>query len=326
MIKCYNSASYKWQFDTDTGKFMRWGRTKEEDPLYSRIGPEILDIEVSTICDHGCKFCYKNNTSKGMNMSFNTFKTILDKMNGNLTQVAFGIGDLNANPDLRKMMAYCRSNEIVPNITINGRHLDDNWAEYLVSMCGAVSVSNYDKDTCYNAIKKLTDYGLKQVNIHQLLASETWSKCYTLLYDIQDDMRLEKLNATVFLSLKQRGRGEHFNPVTDTMFSDLVTRLLVNHIPFGFDSCTAPKFLKYVETHQQYKHLFPYIEPCESALFSSYVNVKGSFYPCSFTENNEGLDVVRCGDFVKEIWNNPSVELWRTLLLGCNRNCPAYKI
>lgn len=49
------------------------GKTKEEDPEYAPF-PEILDIEVSTICngipnvsgiESPCAFCYKSNTKHG---------------------------------------------------------------------------------------------------------------------------------------------------------------------------------------------------------------------------------------------------------------------
>jgi MoaA/NifB/PqqE/SkfB family radical SAM enzyme len=330
MIRIYKSKDYNWLFDTITGKFNRWGKTYEDDPQFSPIGPEILDIEVSTICHQGCKFCYKNNTSIGKNMSYETFKTILDKIKGNLTQVAFGIGDLHSNPDLLSMMVYCRINNIVPNITINGLNIDLEWdhqtATQLAEVCGAVSVSNYNKDTCYNAVKMLTDAGLKQVNIHQLLSEETLGKCWALLVDIKHDKRLENLNATVFLSLKQRGRGINHHPVKKAVFDDLVSMLLRNKIRFGMDSCGANKLLSYIKDKPEYNDLIQYIEPCESTLFSSYISVDSRFYPCSFAEEGEGLDVVNCKDFIKDIWNHPTTIEWRNRLLSCNRNCPIYRI
>ena len=99
----------------------------------SVFGPEIADIEISTIC-HGippvgmdkpvpCKFCYKSNSGRGENMSLDTFKQIFHKFPRSLTQIAFGIGDIDSNPDLWNIMRYCRDNNyqfIVPNVTVNG--------------------------------------------------------------------------------------------------------------------------------------------------------------------------------------------------------------
>jgi len=326
MIRIHKSGNYNWVFDTETGYFMRWGKNHQDNPEYSEVGPEILDIEVSTVCHQNCNFCYKNNLSVGKNMSFETFKIIFDKIKGNLTQVAFGIGDIDANKDLRKMMKYCRDNYVIPNITINGYNLTDDWVNYLSSMCGAVSVSNYGKNVCYSAVEKLTNAGLKQVNIHQLLSEETLPQVYSLLEDSKKDTRLKKLNAIVFLSLKQRGRGVKYHTVSVPDFELLVETLFHDRIKFGFDSCTANKFLNYINKHPEHKPLEQYVEPCESGLFSSYINVEGIFYPCSFTENSVGLDVVNCNDFVKDIWYNAAVILWRNLLLTCHRNCPVYNI
>jgi MoaA/NifB/PqqE/SkfB family radical SAM enzyme len=65
-------------------------------------------------------------------------------------------------------------------------------------------------------------------------------------------------------------------------------------------------------------------------VFSSYINVKGEFYPCSFTEGTEGwetgIDVSKVESFLKDVWHNERVVAWRTNLLGCGRSCPIYKI
>ena len=332
MIRTFSSKDYNWTFDTVTGLFNRWGDTIKDNPQYSEFGPEILDIEVSTICHQGCKFCYKNNTSIGKNMSFKIFKTILDKVRGNLTQVAFGIGDLYANPDLLSMMWYCRNNNIIPNITINGLNInsesDKQSAIQLAQICGAVSISNYNKNTCYNTVKMLTDVGLKQVNIHQLLSVETYNSCFYLSSDAGSlkDERLKKLNAIVFLSVKQKGRGIKYTPIGQEDFNYLIYDLFAEKVKFGFDSCTAHKFLNYIKDKPEYDKLKQYVEPCESGLFSLYINVDGFAYPCSFSENNTGLDVVNCNDFIKDIWNSAALILWRNLLLACKRNCPIYNI
>jgi hypothetical protein len=71
---------------------------------------------------------------------------------------------------------FCRENKVIPNVTINGEDLTDEKANCLSELCGAVAVSLYDYDTCYNAVKKLTDLGMKQINIHCLVAKETEEK------------------------------------------------------------------------------------------------------------------------------------------------------
>ncbi len=334
-VKAFKSPEYNFVFDMKDGFFARWGKTKEEDPEYSPFGPEILDIEISTICSRECPWCYKSNRRCGKNMSFETFKTMFDKFPKHLTQIAFGIGDIDGNPDLWKIMDYCRANNVIPNITINGERMTDKLYDRLAETCGAVAVSLYDKDTCYNAVKELTDRGMKQVNIHALLSKETYMKCYTTLLDKIIDPRIAGLNAVVFLWLKPKGERNQLHQV-DSMgrFQDLIETAMETGGRFGFDSCTASNFLKAVEGNKNFELYKTMSEPCESTLFSYYINADGIGFPCSFTEGTpeyNGVDVVGCDDFLRDVWNAEETKKFRTRVMSnkdCNgcRMCPAYNL
>lgn len=56
-VKILRSENANYNFCKKTGYTELWGSSKEEEILFSEIGPFILDIEVTTICNHGCKFC-----------------------------------------------------------------------------------------------------------------------------------------------------------------------------------------------------------------------------------------------------------------------------
>jgi len=214
---CSKDFSYKYVFNKETGFFGRWGRTLEEDPLFSPIGPEIADIEISTICHQGCKGCYKSNVARGENMSLETFKKIFHKLPRTLTQIAFGIGSIDSNPDLWDIMRYCRENTynfVVPNITINGYRMTDEYFLNLATLCGAVAVSNYGREVCFSTVKKLSDLGMKQVNIHQLLCEETYDECVELA-KLHGAGQIPGLNALVFLLLKPKGRGKSLTQLRD---------------------------------------------------------------------------------------------------------------
>jgi len=339
--KIVSSKKYNFKFNKQTGYFVRWGKNLDDDPDIAPSG-EILDLEITDICTgiNGvvCPFCYKANlpTNK-QNMSFETFKTIFDKIYKTkiLTQIAFGADShATSNPDLWKMMEYAREKGVIPNITV--AQIDEDTADKLAKYCGAVAVSVYDnKDVAYDSVKLLTDRGMKQVNIHRLIEKKSYLKTIELLNDIKNDSRLSKLNAVVFLSLKQKGRGIHFERIDDVQFMGLVKLALEKQISFGFDSCSAPKFVKAIKMLGCYDKYIDMTEPCESSLFSMYINVKGEFYPCSFTEGTEGwekgIDVVNCNDFIKDVWQNPRLNEFRNKLLNhkdCNncRQCPIYNI
>jgi MoaA/NifB/PqqE/SkfB family radical SAM enzyme len=328
--RLFLSKDYNFSFDLKTGLFARWGSKLEDDPTMSPYGPEILDIEVTTICTGNCPFCYKGNTKDGENMSLDTFKSILDRMPKLLTQIAFGADARGtSNPDLFKMMEYAREKSVVPNITV--ANIDDTVADNLARLCGAVAVSRYsNKNQCYDSIKKLTDRGMTQVNIHVMVSEETYDMVMETLQDRLTDPRLAKLNAIVMLSLKQKGRGTQHHCLDPEKFRSLVDFALDKDIGIGFDSCSAHKFLTAIKDHPGYKDFEQMVEPCESSVFSSYINVKGEFYPCSFTEGTEGwetgIDVSKVESFLKDVWHNERVVAWRTNLLGCGRSCPIYKI
>lgn len=328
-VKIYNSVDYNYIFDKTTGLFMRWGKTKSDDPECAP-SPEIADIEISTICNKNCPACYKANTSKGMNMSLKTFKMVFANLPNTLTQIAFGIGSIDANPDLEAILKYTRSHGVIPNITINGEHMNAYWFDMLAETCGAVAVSMYDYDKCVMALKELNKRGMKQTNIHMIASEETFTQCIDLISTLKRLGDDKYVNAIVFLCLKPVGRGANMHPLSKKLFERIVKHANKHNISIGFDSCSAPLIYDlYDKTSQQL------IESCESSLFSIYINVKGEAFPCSFIEqswhNKNGIDVISTTDFVNEVWNSVTFKTFRNNLINnkdCNgcRKCPEFKL
>lgn len=311
MILKHTAKKYSWVFNTENGFFIRSGETLTKDPLYSPRGPEIADIEISTIC-HGptnegsapCKFCYKSNNHVGSNMTLDTFKIILDNINpeNNLTQVALGIGDIDANPDLFDIMEYCRSKNIIPNITINGARLTSDIVNKLQTLCGGISVSHYGDELCFNAIDQLLSNKPKnlQINIHKILSKETFDDCIRLKQVLYEDPKYKNI-AIIFLLLKPVGSRNNLSVIRDIQhYSKLYSEY--PSVRIGFDSCSAP--ISYFFSKRKIEHC--YIEPCESTLFSCYINVDGISFPCSFVEQ---LDVYNGMDLSKPL-KNPLNEWW----------------
>lgn len=392
-FKIARSDDYNFNFFKENGYFERWGKTKEDDPEVAP-SPEILDIEVTTICKGPggklCNFCYKKNSPKGENMSFENFKKIIDKMtkatvaitdengvttfckpeteftlasgetvtaenleensqlmtfkamkiakyakNRSLMQAALGLdASCTSNPDVWKMMDYCRNNPytaVIPNVTV--ADIDDATADNLVNVCGAVAVSRYeDKNYCYDSVKKLTDRGLKQTNIHIMISKETMDQAIETIKDYKNEERLAELNAIVFLSLKRKGRGINHTPLTSDEFKQLVDLAFDLEVPIGFDSCSAHKFLKSIEDLEEdrRKALVECVEPCESTCQSQFCSVSGYFFPCSFVDGEgewkEGLSVLNCDDFLKDVWHHPKTEKFRSELLANKRNCFYFEV
>jgi MoaA/NifB/PqqE/SkfB family radical SAM enzyme len=331
--KLVRSENYNYNFDKVTGNFERWGATKDDDPEYAPA-PEILDFEVTTICDHGCPFCYKGNTKNGHNTSFEDFKTVFDKIPNTLTQVAFGAdASATSNPDLFNMMHYARSKGVIPNITV--ACISQETAQGLASVCGAVAVSRYDKkEECYTSIKMLEDAGLDQVNMHILVSAETEEWIWETFDDFLEG-KIPGLNAIVLLGLKKKGRGEGFNVLDAESYKILINFALDNNIPIGADSCSGPKLISAVKGRDNYDAIYEMVDPCESTLFSMYVDENCRFYPCSFMPKTEGwesgIDMLAVKDFEKEVWNGKKTFTFRDKLCNnkdCNgcRECPVFEV
>jgi MoaA/NifB/PqqE/SkfB family radical SAM enzyme len=325
-MKQVRTPAYNYNFNEETGYFERWGKDINDDPQYSPIGPERLDISVSSICHQNCEFFYQSNSPDGKNMSLDTFKSIIDKM-PMLTQIAIATGDIEANPDIWNMMEYSRRKNIVPNITISGYRLSDEAIDKLAKYAGAVAVSNYSEDVCFNTVYKLNEAGIDQVNIHQLLSDETLSGCFSVLEKYSTDSRLSRLNAIVFLSLKRKGRGIKYHKANDEDYKKLINYGLENNIPIGFDSCGCSRFIDVIKDRKDFQHLVQFCEFCEASLFSSFINVDGMYSPCSFMEGKfKSISVLRAKDFLQDVWYNIETNSWREKLLSNCRNCPIYDV
>jgi MoaA/NifB/PqqE/SkfB family radical SAM enzyme len=329
-VKMVTSSDYNYLFFKKDGFFVRHKWTCDDDPEFSPFGMEIADIEISTVCSNACPFCYKSNTRNGKNMSLATFETIFAKFPPILTQIAFGIGDIDANPDLRPIFQHCRDHGIVPNVTINGSRMTPAWYDFLATTCGAVAVSLYDYETCVTAVEELGRRGLKQVNIHCLLSEETYVTCLGILAKATQDPRLVRyLNAIVFLWLKPKGDRNTYHPIRDLdKLKHLFETAERNKVRIGFDSCSASNFTRAVGTKYNDS-----VESCESTLFSVYIDVTGKAYPCSFSEGvgYHGVDVVACDDFLIDVWYSDEFKRFRAAVIegkdenGCRR-CPLYDL
>jgi MoaA/NifB/PqqE/SkfB family radical SAM enzyme len=342
--KRFESDEVNYVFNLRTGLMQTWGATIQEDPQFSPYGPFIADIEITTKCNgikgKLCPYCYKSNTPNGVNMSFDTFKNVIFNLNRNnqLTQVAFGLGSTGEeNPDLWKMCDYLREQNVIPNGTV--ADVTQETANKIATHFGACAVSCHSLNnkeglnTCFDSVKRLTDAGCKQVNIHYVLCEETFADVQRVFIAMQSDPRLKGMRALVFLSLKQKGRATTSNlkQLSGTDFNSIVSRAFKYNMNIGFDSCSAHKFENAIVGHPQEAKLKTFSEPCESGLFSIYVNAHGKMYPCSFSEGTEGwengVDISKPdGHFIDNVWNGGKLLTWREKLLSNNRACPIYQI
>jgi len=338
VYKSFRSTEYNYDFRYNDGKMISWGKSLVDDPGRAPV-PNILDMEISTICRHNCPFCYKSNNPNGKNMSFDTFKRILDVQSKGLTQIALGSDYTGmANPDVLKMMDYAREHNVIPNITVG--YVSDETADEFAKRVGAIAISVYeDKNKAYDSVKRMTDRGIKQTNIHFMIAEETYDRCMEVLNDITTDERLKSLNAIVLLSLKTKGRGIGYHPLSQDKLDNLCKFATEHKIGLGFDSCSSLKAIRALGESVKES-----VIPCEASRESSYINVEGYYYPCSFMEkeyNNamdwtKGINVLECNstaEYLEKVWNNQKTLDFKDILdstCNCNeyncRTCLMFKV
>lgn len=339
--KAVFSDEFNSVFDKETGETAYWGASLDNDPECAPF-PMILDMEITTSCwgigtkngrkkdavlkANPCPFCYKANHPDGRYMSFETAQKILEKLPKGLTQIAYGAdASLVGNPDWFRIFNLSRGMGFIPNVTV--ADINDETAEKLASVCGAVAVSWYgDRECCYGSVEALKRYGLKYVNIHCMLSKETLERADRLIEDIASDPRLKDLYAVVFLSLKQKGRGEHFHRLSSEEFSGIVAKCRNLGVPFGFDSCSASKYLHYARNNGL-EWTESYCDMCESGRMSYYINVDGIGYPCSFSEGTvKGISVLEAEDFIDGVWNHPVTQNFREMSLMNGCSCTLYNV
>ncbi len=326
------SRGYSYYFRKSDGFFARWGTTYADDPQWSPFGPELADIEISkdgcpgfgtTEMPKLCRYCYKSNTAQEPhNMSLDTFRHILDVLGPQLTQVAFGITGVKTNPDFIAMMEYCREKGVVPNFTLTGADLDDDTAQRIGNLVGACAVSYHgDTELCFRTIERLARAGVRQINIHAVTVDkQALIDLMVRIYSRRIMSADFQLNAVVLLSLKPKGRAMNLKCISQDELAEVVELAKSLGINVGFDSCSAHKaFEMYPE---EMHHM---IEPCESGLFSVYIDSYGVFHPCSFAEEtvtDVTLDMTKVNDFIQDVWLHPTIVQWREALLERGRQCP----
>ena len=337
-----SSNSYKCFFNKKTGYNLRFGTTLDDDPKYCELGPEILDLEIITgscvpIGGCNCKFCYKGNTNKrGKEMSIETFNEIISRFPKNLSQIAFGITSLHGNKDFKKIVERTRELGIIPNVTTSGADLDDEMCDVITKNMGACAVSCYEADPnlCYKSIKKIFDYGKEHynkdmhVNMHILFSKQTFDFVMKTLEDVKNG-KVQGLKSVVLLRLKNVGNAKDMDPsIPIEMYETVVKYCLENNISFGFDSCGAKDVIKALENLNR-PELVVSCEPCESSLFSSYINVDGEYTSCSFVERRpdviKPINVLNYKSFV-DVWHLEPVEVVRNATLNCKTSCPWYNL
>lgn len=99
--------------------------------------PESFDLKITDYCDAGCAYCHENSTTKGKHADLNKLLPMLDTIKPGV-EIAIGGGDATSHPQINWFIHECRKRGLVPNITVNQKHLKKSF-EFL----NACMINNY---------------------------------------------------------------------------------------------------------------------------------------------------------------------------------------
>ena len=305
--RVFPEDGYFSMYERKTGLFVRMPFKGHKDPLWSPHGPEIADVEITTVCSTGnCGMCYMDSTAQGNHMTMED----LDLLIGQLKEtpchaVAMGGGNPNEHPQFVEILKKFSDANITPSYTTNGHNITPEILEATKEYCGAVAVSwpwwekrhknfnrnlivnNERKRTAHQALNMFLEAGI-QTNIHFVLGDKSIDKAIEFLKTEPAVLNLKRLNAMVFLLHKPVGRAkpEDNLRIDDPRVDEFLEVAGLNSQKngekikpkwgIGFDSCSVPLLVDRTDTD------LDYTETCESARFSIFITRDLKTMPCSF--------------------------------------------
>ena len=148
-----------------------------------------------------------------------------------------------------------------------------------------------------------------------------------VLQDIADK-KFNGLKSVVLHRIKPKGRAAKMDcKISLSTYEELVKFCLDNKISFGFDSCSATPVMEVLKKIGK-PELCSSCEPCESSKLSSYINVKGEYWSCSFAEGTDFIKPVNVLEHKSAIdwWNGDEVKKCRFCTNPACKSCPIYDL
>jgi len=321
IIKRVEAQEYTILFNLRSGFEMIFGKPGFGDPFVLDL-PCLIDVGIMGHCENRCSFCYQGDAQQP-NMVLDDFKGIIDCVKDHVNQVALGgRGDPNLHEEFKEIILYSKKNRVIPNYTTSGLNLSFDQIE-ISKECGAVAVSDYEKDFTYKAISRLMRADIK-TNIHMILSRKTLEKAISILkgedvWNMKVD--LDRLNAVIFLLFKPAGRGVNLKELVPTNedlkpFFDLLKEK--TRFKIGMDSCLVNRLCQNSGLSEVEK---VYLDTCEAGRMSCYISPDMKLFPCSFADFSQG-ESLRKND-LRTIWKSGTSFLNTRLLLEKEKDiCP----
>jgi len=128
VLHSYTNGNYKVTLFDDGTKV----RESDGDSFIPSF-PESIDVKITNSCDLGCPYCHEESIVDGVHCDMDE---LVEKLEGlpRGVELALGGGNPLTHPDLFITLHKLSKMGFVCNITVNGRHLNDN-TRSLLQMC-----------------------------------------------------------------------------------------------------------------------------------------------------------------------------------------------
>ena len=272
-------------------------------------------------------------------MRLSNYQKIVDAVKLHTNQIALGgRGDPNHHPRFKEIVEYTRENMMIPNYTTSGFKMKPEQVE-ISKLCGAVAVSDYERDFTYKAIRDLYGSGIK-TNIHMIFDKVNYNKSMKILYGHNpwklkqnalffngqnSVIDIAKINAVIFLLFKRAGAAAEIErtptPFQIEAFSELAFRPQ-SSFKIGMDSCLVNHAVKHGNPSPMQKLT---IDTCEAARMSAYISPDMIMMPCSFANQERwGVAIGRVSQKkIYNIWNHSTpFKQFRKMLKKNPNQCP----
>lgn len=119
MWKSYHNGNYQVLLNTSTGTKIRHNQTGAFDPEFA----ECVDVNITTVCDNNCPFCYANCSENGKHADLCSpyIRDVLIPSLHPYTELAINGNDLT-HPKLESFLIELKERDVIVNMTVHSRH------------------------------------------------------------------------------------------------------------------------------------------------------------------------------------------------------------
>jgi len=145
--------------------------------------PNIVEIEVSSLCNLNCIMCARRNLRVEKNMEINLFKKVIDQVAGRAElAILHASGEPLLNPHIFEMIRYCKERRVGTWLSTNGmllnkkkiRDILDSPLDGLVIAIDGFTKETYEKIRVGGSFGTVTSNTIKLLDMHTKKDHALW--------------------------------------------------------------------------------------------------------------------------------------------------------